>query len=262
MGKLVSGTLIAQIVGFCAYPIITRLYEPEIYGIYTLVISIVSVLASIGCMRYEIAIVLPKEDRDASSLIFISIFVLLTIFMITSIIILCFGDTISYLMNSSTLKHYLWLVPVILFISCTYTTLRYWNTRKMRFGVQAATQITQTLMVSGTQSGLGAAGHLLPGSLFFGKIIGDLSGTILLALSIFKKDLKIIISGFSISNIKKQIIEWHDPNDFPKRNGNVVQNQDGDKVTYDYMLKQWRWTDGGTDGLKMVAWCEIPKLGE
>ena len=62
--------------------------------------------------------------------------------------------------------------------------------------------------------------------------------------------------------LKKQIIEWHDPNDFPKRNGNVVQNQDGDKVTYDYRLKHWRWTDGGTDGLKMIAWCEIPKLGE
>ena len=62
--------------------------------------------------------------------------------------------------------------------------------------------------------------------------------------------------------LKKQIIEWHDPNDFPKRNGNVVQNQDGDKVTYDYRLKHWRWIDGGTDRLKMVAWCEIPKLGE
>lgn len=64
-----------------------------------------------------------------------------------------------------------------------------------------------------------------------------------------------------IKELEKQIIEWHEPNDFPKRNGNVVQNQDGDKVTYDYRLKYWRWTDGGTDGLKMIAWCEIPKLG-
>ena len=56
--------------------------------------------------------------------------------------------------------------------------------------------------------------------------------------------------------------QWHDlrkdPNDLPKRNGNVVQNQDGDKVTYDYRLKMWRWTDSGTNGLKMVAWCELP----
>ena len=59
-------------------------------------------------------------------------------------------------------------------------------------------------------------------------------------------------------------VQWHDlrkdPNDVPKRNGNVVQNQDGDKVTYDYRQKQWRWTDGGTDGLKMIAWCEVPRL--
>lgn len=67
-----------------------------------------------------------------------------------------------------------------------------------------------------------------------------------------------------IAETTENEVVWHDlrkdPNDLPKRNGNVVQNQDGDKVTYDYLQKQWRWTDGGTDGLKMIAWCEVPRL--
>ena len=60
--------------------------------------------------------------------------------------------------------------------------------------------------------------------------------------------------------------KWHDlredPNDLPKRIGNVVQNQDGDKVTYDYRLKKWRWLDGCDNGLEMVAWCETPTFKE
>ena len=59
-------------------------------------------------------------------------------------------------------------------------------------------------------------------------------------------------------------IQWHDlrkdPNDLPKRMGNVVQNQDGDKVTYDYRLKKWRWLDGCDNGLEMIAWCEIQQF--
>lgn len=60
--------------------------------------------------------------------------------------------------------------------------------------------------------------------------------------------------------------QWHDlrenPNDLPKRKGNVVLNQDGDKVTYDYLEGRWRWTDGGIDGLEMIAWCELSKFFE
>lgn len=65
---------------------------------------------------------------------------------------------------------------------------------------------------------------------------------------------------------KPRLPYWHNlrknPNDLPKRKGNVVLNQDGDKVTYDYFEGRWRWLDGTADGLEMIAWCEVPKLKE
>lgn len=208
VGKLVSGTVIAQIIGFCASPIVTRLFGPEIYGVCTLVLSIVSILSVIGCFRYEQSIVLPKEDRDASSLIFASLGILVGVCIISGLIMMLFGSEIGHLLNSTEVSSFLWVVPVILFVNCSYTLLRFWNTRKKRFGVQATTQVTQTLSSSGLQIGLGTAGLINPGSLLFSNIVGHLAGTLVLFWSIVKKDLQVIKSGLSFSNIKAQTIRY------------------------------------------------------
>ena len=60
--KLVSGASIAQLIGLIAVPIITRLYSPDDLGLLTVLTSIVSIIVVISCMRYELAIVLPKTN--------------------------------------------------------------------------------------------------------------------------------------------------------------------------------------------------------
>jgi len=208
VSKLVSGTVIAQIIGFCLYPVITRLFNPEVYGIYTLILSIVSIVTVVGCFRYEVAIVLPEKDKDASSLFFACIFILLAVCLLCGVIVTLFGSEIGLLLNAPEICEYLWIIPVILFVSCFYTVLRYWNTRKKRFGMQAATQVSQTLVSSGLQVGLGSAGFISPAPLLYANIFGNLTGTALLLFSIVKKDFKVLLSGLSISNIKKQIIRY------------------------------------------------------
>ena len=208
VSKLVSGTVIAQIIGFCLYPIITRLFNPEIYGVYTLILSIVSIVTVIGCFRYEVALVLPEKDKDASSLLFACIFILLAVCLLCGVIITIFGSEIGVILNAPEICEYLWIVPVILFVSCFYTALRYWNTRKKRFGMQAATQVSQTLVSSGLQVGLGTVGFISPGSLLYANIFGNLTGTVLLLFSIAKRDIQVLLSGLSLSNIKMQIIRY------------------------------------------------------
>ena len=65
VGKLVTGTIIAQAVGICLTPVITRIFSPEIYGVASVFISIVSIQTVISCMRYELAILLPKNQKEA-----------------------------------------------------------------------------------------------------------------------------------------------------------------------------------------------------
>ena len=67
--KLVSGTAFAQIITILASPILTRLYSPEAFGFLAIFISITSIIGVIACMRYELAIMLPKSDEKAANLL-------------------------------------------------------------------------------------------------------------------------------------------------------------------------------------------------
>ena len=60
--KLVTGTTLAQIISVLASPLVTRLYGPEAYGLLALFNLITSIIGVIACMRYELAIMLPKIE--------------------------------------------------------------------------------------------------------------------------------------------------------------------------------------------------------
>ena len=67
--KLVTGTTFAQVIIVLASPLLTRLYGPEAFGFLALFTSITSIIGVIACMRYEMAIMLPKTDEEAANLL-------------------------------------------------------------------------------------------------------------------------------------------------------------------------------------------------
>ncbi len=74
---LVSGTGLAQLISYIAMPFITRLYSPEDFGAYGIMMRIVAVLALVGAARYEYAIPLPKKNEHAIHLYRLAISILL-----------------------------------------------------------------------------------------------------------------------------------------------------------------------------------------
>ena len=65
---LVTGTTVSLIITLLASPIITRLYGPAAFGLLALFTSITGILGVIVCLRYELAIVLPKTDEEAANI--------------------------------------------------------------------------------------------------------------------------------------------------------------------------------------------------
>lgn len=208
VGKLATGTIIAQAVGLLAYPIITRLFDTATYGVFSIFLSISSVIYQIACFRYEQAILIPKDDKDAGALLFACIIITTVISAILVPIFIIFGDAIATLLNAPDISKWLIIVPLAVFIDGLYLALRYWNTRRARFGAQAITQGIQSVSGSGLKTGFGFAGWLNAGALIFGQLIGQGIGLAILFIQALKYDLKILHSSFSISNIKKQMIRY------------------------------------------------------
>ena len=66
---LVTGTGIAQGIAFLAAPVLSRYYEPEDFTVFALFSATAAILSVVATARYELAIPLPKEDKDAKSLL-------------------------------------------------------------------------------------------------------------------------------------------------------------------------------------------------
>lgn len=62
---LMTGTLIAQIIGYLLAPIITRLYTPAEMGEFGMFQRITVLVATIATARYEYALPLPQKERHA-----------------------------------------------------------------------------------------------------------------------------------------------------------------------------------------------------
>ena len=73
LAVLMTGTIIAQSIGYAVAPVITRLYTPEEIGEFAFFQRIVILIATLATARYELALPLPKKDQQAFQLFRFSI---------------------------------------------------------------------------------------------------------------------------------------------------------------------------------------------
>ena len=94
--KLLSANVMAQVLGLVVYPILTRMYAPEDFGLLNLFLSIGGVLAILSTAEYYYAIVLPKEDKDAENVLGVGVLWLLATTVVVSLSVV-FAQPISVL---------------------------------------------------------------------------------------------------------------------------------------------------------------------
>lgn len=131
---LVSGTALAQLIPILLQPILRRFFSPEIFGAYSVYLSLVGILIVISSLRYELAIILPKRDREAAGVFFLAaILNLLFNIILFLVIIIWKKELLGFLNLSDKYDDYLLMVPLGTFLFSTYQSINYWLIRKKRF---------------------------------------------------------------------------------------------------------------------------------
>ena len=62
-----TGTGMAQTITILFSPILTRLFTPEEFGIFYLFSALADILVIFATGRYELAILIPKDEKDAAN---------------------------------------------------------------------------------------------------------------------------------------------------------------------------------------------------
>lgn len=203
---LTGGTAFAQLLVVAVSPLLTRMYRPEDFGTLAVYASLLSVLAVIASLRYELAILLPDTEEDAANIMVLSLLTLVGMTALTGILVWVFGDALVQQVNAPALGPYLWLLPCSVFGVGLYQILNYWSVRKREFGRVAATKVRQSTAQVITQIACGLMAWR-PLGLLLGDAIGRIGGSGTLARSVFRTD-RTALKAVSGTRMKQMAVRY------------------------------------------------------
>jgi lipopolysaccharide exporter len=150
--KLVTGTTFAQVVTILASPLLTRLYGLEAFGFLALFTSITSIIGVIACMRYELAIMLPKTDEEAANLLGLCLLCVAVVSGLTGLALVLWGRCPPLSPQGAQAR----LIPRSGFAVClcwrVFLALSNRNSRAKYFGRFTVAWVTSSLVTTGTGS--------------------------------------------------------------------------------------------------------------
>jgi O-antigen/teichoic acid export membrane protein len=171
---LISGSAIAQVIPILLRPFLTRPFSAEIFGAYSVYGSLIGILVIISSFKYELAIMLPRKDKEAANVFFLAIFLNLIFNIFLLIVLITWKKTILHFLNlSDAFAGYLFFVPLGTFFLSSYQSINYWLIRKKRFS-----PITFNKFIRRSFEGIAQVGFKLvklPQFLLYGDIIGHIA---------------------------------------------------------------------------------------
>jgi O-antigen/teichoic acid export membrane protein len=142
LSVLLSGTLIAQVIGYAIAPLLTRLYSTAEMGELALYMRITGFIAAIATLRYESALPIPKNDGHSYLLYRISLLISFIVLGISSILL------ISLILAGITPGFSWWYVLLIIFGSAAIVVINIgtnWSVRTGTFSLISRQKIVNSL---------------------------------------------------------------------------------------------------------------------
>ncbi|MGN9119674.1 lipopolysaccharide biosynthesis protein [Turicibacter bilis] len=173
ISKLATGAIVAQVISLIASPISTRIFSSQELGVYTLILTVISLFGPIICLRYDVAIVAANNEKECKSLMILSLFI-----SIISTMVVFIGYK-SYLRHTpeiiESIGNFAFLVIPLLFITGLTNILNSYNNKKAQYSLMGYVQVLRSfsqniiMIISGIFN-LGAIGLLI--SQIIGSFVG------------------------------------------------------------------------------------------
>lgn len=208
--KLVTGRVAVQIIVFLTAPVITRLYNPEHFGIFHLFLSVTAIIVTIASLRYESAIVLPPDEKDAVNIVALSSILVIGCSLMTLVGVALLGHSLTQHLGVPELRLYLWLVPLVVLTDGLLSVFSYYTFRRKQFGRTAFSGVLAGIVNAAVKIAIGTAGKAGPGGLIGAQILGSLIGSIVLIANNFKQEKGLLLANISIARMKRLASRYRD----------------------------------------------------
>ncbi len=177
VATLISGTTLAQAFSVLIYIVLSRIYTDEDFGIFGLYMNILNITIIFSTAKYELAILLPKSDRESVNLLGLSGLVSTGVSLLLLITVLLFNKQICGLLGSEEISPWLYYIPLSTLLVGLFQSFRNYSNREKRYKLIAGANIVQSLgnsllkVIIGLVI-IGAAGLIF--GVVFGQVVGFL----------------------------------------------------------------------------------------
>ncbi|HKQ44709.1 MAG TPA: oligosaccharide flippase family protein [Rhizomicrobium sp.] len=171
VGILTSGSVIAQVMLLATTPLLARLFAPESFGLFALMLSISTIGGAVGGLCYEVAVILPRSRRTALSLYRLSF----ALSLVVPCLVIALLALIQHLFPNLLGRPLTWDFYLYCLAATALTTqinvLCYGHSRAGQYGPISVNKVSQTLLPAVAQIGLAYLGMAAEG-LMLGRVLG------------------------------------------------------------------------------------------
>jgi O-antigen/teichoic acid export membrane protein len=203
-----SGGATAQALTVITMPIITRLYSPEAYAGWALLMSVVIIFTSIATLRYELAVVLPSTHEEAANVMGVCFFVTGTIAALAALLVPVSGTWLLGEGFYGELRLWLWYVPPLIVATGIYQACNSWCTRTLEFRWYSLAQVALPLLTISAQIAAAFLGWRSSSGLITGTLVGQFSALLLLLVLISRKYGTLMTQALSQERFKQSFFKY------------------------------------------------------
>ncbi|SDZ75121.1 Membrane protein involved in the export of O-antigen and teichoic acid [Bowdeniella nasicola] len=150
---LLSGTVVAQIISLLSEPIVGRIYTPEQTGIFQSFLVIPLTIAAVAALRYDMAIMLPRDEREARLLLRASLSIIAILGALTSLTTWAFREQIATAMHVPEVARWLPLTGLVVFILGSINAVTFWLNRTVDYGAISRNRVIAAGGLAGSRIG-------------------------------------------------------------------------------------------------------------
>jgi lipopolysaccharide exporter len=204
---VMTGTAVAQAIGFALSPVISHLFSPADFGVFGAFSSVAGVIVAGATLEYTQAIMLPKQREDALNLVVVSVLSTAAIATLCLLFCLVAPGPIKGLLKTDSA----WMLVMLGLATVTRgvnQTCQAWCVRVKAFKDTSVSQVVRSVSSSAGQIGMGLlrAGSL---GLVLSNVLADLLASVNLVRVLFR-DLRTLGHSLRWARMRALAAEYRD----------------------------------------------------
>lgn len=195
---LVLYTVAAQLLMLFFQIVLRRIYTPSDFGVFSVFLSCLGIVVTLFSLRFDTAIVVPKEEYPARQLLTLSFVSAFLWFLVLFLVCLFFSRGIAALLQLPPESHILFYIfPFSVLFYSLYNSINYWLIRNKQYPEAGKNKIVRRSAEGAIQVVCGLK------SWFFGLVAGDLFGNIINTVVGYRQAL---VSGYKIKPFSLKLL--------------------------------------------------------